>query len=447
MMRWVRLITLVCVAAGSLGGARDDERALPGTISRAAATQDLRDWFARVARVHPLGSETIHRRLADAVDRTIARLPPRLSPLEFFVLVAPLAASLNDSHTSIVAPGSAGVALPKLIVQDDAVILHEDVPPLRAGERIDAISGHSVERLLSVASPWASAENAAGAQISVTSLLPTALSVVGIDSPARLRVGSRVVDYKPSRLDKPLPAIEVRSLSNNIVVVTIRTFAGPIRFYEQWFDRLFAELDRTRARGLIVDLRENNGGSTTAGTLLLSYVTDRPFRLFGEKLWRVSREMQTHLSQNGTKGFAYYLALSPGQWTSSEPPIQAPPAPATRFAGPTVFLIGPRTRSAAMMLANAVEDFDLALLVGRPPASPPRYFGEVYPYRMQNTGLNAFISSAAFVRASGDEANALRVQPHISTDVSNRGARGSGLAVALAAIRRFHQTSSKRDRR
>ncbi|MEM6533208.1 MAG: S41 family peptidase [Myxococcota bacterium] len=424
--------------AGAKVGLADDRPHSGGaeTLSAEEAASDLRSWLARVERVHPFGTDVIRSRLAVPVAEAIARLPKRLDRLEFFALASPIAARLQDSHTFISPPTTgASVALPRLVVEGDSVLLQESLPPLKVGDRIDEIAGYDTERLISLALPWVASEHSKGARVGSAAFLPTALRVEGVHGPVRLRAGGREVDYVPTRTWSPPPAIEVRQLRNRVFLATIRTFAASEGFYLRSFERLFRAIHDEAATGLVIDLRENDGGNTTVGSLLLSYVTQRPYRLFGAKRWRVSREMQEQIEQSGVEGFEEYLRANVGEWVNAVPTTKVFHEPAMRFDGPTVFLIGPRTRSAAMMVANAVEDFKLGLLVGRPPLSPPKYCGEVHSYRMSKSGLNAAISSASFTRANGDASNQRRVQPDI---LVKRSEQRSELAVALAAIAHYH---------
>lgn len=183
--------------------------------------------------------------------------------------------------------------------------------------------------------------------------------------------------------------------------------------FEAFFRRFFEETAANGARGLIIDLRDNDGGSTAVADHLLGYLTDRPYRLLSKKRWRVSAFMQSFIGGIEPARARNYLASAPGEYLTQVVEPTVPPRLRHRYTGPTVALIGPGTRSAAMMAADAMRSFNLALLVGEPTSTPPNFFGEVYRYEMQNSGLPATISTAAFVGADGNAANRQPVIPHI----------------------------------
>jgi hypothetical protein len=86
-----------------------------------------------------------------------------------------------------------------------------------------------------------------------------------------------------------------------------------------------------------------------------------------------------------------------------------------------------------MMLANAVEDYELAPLIGEPTTSPPNYFGEILKFDLPRTKLRAQSSVARFVRANGDASNPHPVRPDIAVAPTvEQWARGEDPVLARA---------------
>jgi len=83
------------------------------------------------------------------------------------------------------------------------------------------------------------------------------------------------------------------------------------------------------------------------------------------------------------------------------------------FEGPVCVLIGGLTFSSATDLADAIKTYHLATLIGEETGGRANSFGEVYYYRMPVTGFLVTISSAQFVRASGDTTDHRGVMPDI----------------------------------
>ena len=63
--------------------------------------------------------------------------------------------------------------------------------------------------------------------------------------------------------------------------------------------------------------------------------------------------------------------------------------------------------------ANAVEDFNLGILVGQPSGSIPNEHGEIMQLKLPRSGLGVYLPSAFYVRANGDLNNPNPVLPDL----------------------------------
>ncbi len=63
-----------------------------------------------------------------------------------------------------------------------------------------------------------------------------------------------------------------------VAQIRIRNFVG--RDYPQWIEETFKNLREKRTKALIIDLRGNGGGDDMYGAMLVSYLTNQPFRYF-----------------------------------------------------------------------------------------------------------------------------------------------------------------------
>ncbi|MEM6995377.1 MAG: S41 family peptidase [Myxococcota bacterium] len=393
-------------------------------LDRSQAIADLLDWRRRVLDVHP---NPFLRTDASTFDRAlrnvVARLPGTLTVDEFFVEVAGLAALLQDSHTSVAAPhdGAAKAQLP-LVVEAETLCFSAAVATVPAGACVEEIAGLTSSEMLFRCRRLVSAETRAGRDRLVPGRVAFVAAAHGhtasIPLVVRLPSGEqqRVVISPTAIEPTPQAALDVERIADRILMVRQRTMlvADPADF-ERAFAGIFGALAERDVRGLVIDFRDNDGGDTRVGGLLLSYLTERRHRLIARKEWKVSRLMQRFVRDEST-GFDGYLRAPLGAVLRTEVPLARPQSQANRFTGPVVFLIGPGTLSAAMMTVDAVREYRLALVVGEPTSSPPNYFGETYRYSLPHSGLQATISTAAFVRASGDESDTTTVLPDVRVD-------------------------------
>lgn len=240
--------------------------------------------------------------------------------------------------------------------------------------------------------------------------------------------------------------------------------------WQKFLQDTFHTVQEKHLTGMIIDLRENDGGDSNLGDDLLDYLTDKPYRMASRKEWKFSPRYMTSPAfaeffaegesmsaklkdQPETADEKKFFALNPNpspaikQWilahgstvlkarlvkiaphwlepdyspaTASETlvwnfdELRTPPSPfPLRFSGCTCFLISHRTFSSAIMLGNTVQDFKLATLIGE--ETPPcNEFGEVYAFQLPHSEIRAYVPSAQFVRANGDATDPHGIIPNI----------------------------------
>jgi hypothetical protein len=111
----------------------------------------------------------------------------------------------------------------------------------------------------------------------------------------------------------------------DVAQIRIRGFGG--RDYPQWIENTFKTLGEKGTKALIIDLRGNGGGADMYGALLVSYLTDKPFRYFDHinvktiapsfkehSDWRSERESQLRadLAANPAGGYLVTPKVHPG---------------------------------------------------------------------------------------------------------------------------------------
>ena len=126
-----------------------------------------------------------------------------------------------------------------------------------------------------------------------------------------------------------------RKLADDIAYVNLHSF-GSEEIVKQ-FDEVFEKIQK--AKGLIIDVRENGGGSTSIGNAIISYLTNKPLK---GSHWKTRQYMP-----------AFRAWGKKEQWYEGDHDIVMPRKEGT-FNGPIVVLTGPDTYSAA-------EDFVVVL--------------------------------------------------------------------------------------
>lgn len=192
--------------------------------------------------------------------------------------------------------------------------------------------------------------------------------------------------------------------------------------YFEFIENTFANLKQSQTENLIIDLRENSGGRGQFAEFILPYIANVPYRQSAGETRRVSQQFKDFLQMMPEAmlnaalvqgGLTNYFELPNGTNIKNFDDPWLEEAPNNKFEGKVWCLIGPHTYSAAMMMANAMEDFDLATIVGEPTGGIPNELSDVLPIKMPNSQIAFSAPSVMFTRASGDASNPNPVLPDV----------------------------------
>lgn len=207
-------------------------------------------------------------------------------------------------------------------------------------------------------------------------------------------------------------------------VLELRSFIGgtPAQFeaFSAFLEKTFETLRAGGQKTLVLDLRENGGGNSNFGDLLMPYLTAQPYRMFGSTQRKISKPFLEHQKAFG--------ATLPEAWTRTEAlgllqredaPLRIPPKNALCFQGNLYALVGPFTASSALALATALKDFKLAEIVGEESSVNPSSFGDFTVVNLPRTGGSHTMSTSYFTRAGDfDDGRGLLPDHIISADLA-----------------------------
>ena len=210
-----------------------------------------------------------------------------------------------------------------------------------------------------------------------------------------------------------------------IAILTMPTFA----FWRSKFDwqaaiaNAFAVVDAGRVRGLVLDLRDNEGGDDDIGNAVMAQLLDQPYSKpvytpytrYERVPYALARFLDTwefgYLDRTGqvTKlGERWYRADN-----RIEPPEIITPVAGARHV-PTVALTGPQMSSAGFIIARDLKASGVAKLIGRSTGGNRRglYGGELAWVTLPGSGVAVDIPLLAW-RPAGDEPDA-GIEPDIA---------------------------------
>jgi C-terminal processing protease CtpA/Prc len=436
------------------------------TITRANAMADVDTMMRTLEDVHPdLYAERSRESVAAERERLVAALPPSMSRGELWQRLAPLVASFGDGHTSVYLPGeeaarmqSAGaLVFPPSVVQDDGGHLVISAPIVRdaaieAGDRVMSVNQMSADSLVRAWTAEVSGESERFRVANVTGRFRDLLLIHSIGAPYTLEVhrpdGTRRTVALAGMTQDSLRAIVARgtrgrtvtanftyaTLSPGVGYMNFRSMAGEPSVFSKDVADMFRRVAADSVSTLIVDLRGNGGGDSRLGDALLSHITTTPYRMSASKQWKMSAEYRAYLKTfvHGPLRWIPVWNFFPvgrqlfhgpdGSVVDFSEHEVAHAAAEPLFTGNVCVLIGRQTFSSAVDLADAIKTYHLATLIGEETGGRPNGFGEAYVFRLPKSQLAVSVSSARFVRASGDTSDHRGVVPDIAAGPSELAA-------------------------
>ena len=253
--------------------------------------------------------------------------------------------------------------------------------------------------------------------------------------------GIMFAEYEKANQIKHTPKYSYALLKKDVGYIDFRSMSGGLNQFRKFLDSCFTSLKSINAKGLIVDLRYNGGGNSEYGELLLSYLSDKSYRLSSGRHFKVSQQYQGFMKENypdqSSKDVVNYLKAKPGtilsfkykkkKYLTNNP---------QRYSLKTCFLIGPQNLSSATMLADGAQTYKIATLIGQPTGAPANDGGESYNFKLPYSNFDVSTSSTFDIRANGNKNDNNPVLPDIFIKEQKSMGEDSVLDYALSWIYR-----------
>jgi hypothetical protein len=215
---------------------------------------------------------------------------------------------------------------------------------------------------------------------------------------------------------------EVRE--DGVALLKLGSFAWPDEAAFLAFTRqAFADFRRRGAHTLIIDVRDNEGGTDSLWLRgVLPYLADSRYRWGSSYVKKVLEADPARHERVGD-----LVAGEIDGW------IDADPDNPLRFSGDVHVLVGEATYSSAVLFANTVQDFGIGRIAGPAGVVRSAQTGSVQARPLANTGLILWVPRFILTRPAGAGA-----APFLTPDtlIETRGADpGAALAELLRQLR------------
>lgn len=388
------------------------------------------------------------------------KLQTPLTAKEYYRLIAPFVASLNDGHTRLTFPGrklfystdylfpyivKASVNKPFLEVREHIDSAFSQVP---IGAEILAIREVSAEKIIQKIVDNTSGENKEyrlkmGADFNMFAFVFGAY----YDLEEQVDV---VYKYKGQIISKEIPTVTLQKLmtiaknrkeesnssivianhalslqlESNTAIITIR-YLGDIKEFEQFLKESFSTINATNVQKLIIDIRDNGGGNSLVGDELIKYLSSKPFRQFDQTLVKYSQLQKKAYADYCQKEqqycdlYNYIKTKQNGELeTLAAKDLVIPYPIEERFKGQVYLLTSKRTFSSAMNLAQTFKYYKLGMIVGEETGGQLVSFGDLITTYLPVTNWSLSISTKKFYTVGATDLDLHGVIPDIEIEAT-----------------------------
>lgn len=198
--------------------------------------------------------------------------------------------------------------------------------------------------------------------------------------------------------------------------------------YVEFIDQAFAHFLEQNAKTLVIDVRNNPGGTNSFSDPLIAWFATKPFKFASKFLIKSSkhaelsnkRRMDSSSNDDDTTSaqLAKSYANHPFGSTFAFPLDEALPRTDKQFTGKVYVLIDRSSYSNAVSLAAIVKDYGFGKVIGEPTVDFATTYASMETFTLKNSGIEVGFPKAHIIRPSGD-LEAGPVYPDILLDDSS----------------------------
>jgi C-terminal processing protease CtpA/Prc len=173
-----------------------------------------------------------------------------------------------------------------------------------------------------------------------------------------------------------------------------------------YIDSAFREIQKRGSKNLIIDLRDNPGGSSTFSDEMVAYIADKPFKFcsrFSVKTSKITKEYWKQVNDTSLKYLKTKILNTPeGETFDVAIPEHDFRKDSLKFRGKVYVLINRYSYSQTADVATQVQDYKFGLLIGEKTAQIPTNYGSTHQFVLPNTKMAVEYPKAFIVRPNGN---------------------------------------------
>ena len=491
-MRMCMLLALLALApdvavhAGATAVGQKTENVIAGTLSPELLRQDLDFLFKSIEEIHPNMYAYTGRKEFDRCKRRLyQRIDHPMTAGEFYWELAPVVASLKMGHMNIWPHENKSIWPPEALTGDRSVfplqirlagatvVLERNfssvsLPP---GSAVESINGEQALGLVTGLARCFAAERSS-MRPALFQMLPGFLNdllllrlgpverwTVRLRSPDGQRKAYVVESVPLSKVigEQPQQGVESAACTCRYVpehrsaVLRVRSFGEEESKFADDLRRCFQQIADYKASSLIVDIRQNGGGSPNNADALIEYLTEKPYRQFEECRVKLSPQVEAQLVPLRSSKPQLFEGKKVGDMITldvtfdGQPTVglRTPPGNPLRFKGSVLVLIDSGSCSTSMSFAACVKHFKIGTLIGEETGDPTTCYDDSTMVKLPNSGFVLSVPSTIYT-VVGDRKNGWGVMPDHTVKQQRRDTAKGLDTVMQFALKRAGDVSATR---
>lgn len=372
------------------------------------------------------------------VSRQMASLPDSMNAMEYYLHCLPVFNLLRDAHSFLLFPfdysrefaAQGGTFIPiEADIRDGVLYVKNDlsgqgIPPYSL---IHSVGGVPAKKIVEDLSQMLNNERQEAEEDYMAHFFPHMLfPLYGLDSsfsvaytdPDGRKQKIELAGISPDSFPRPyIPDFRFYTSGDSLGIMDINRCENKAGF-AAFCDSVFRELKEQGIDHLVIDVRDNPGGSTYHGDTLFTYLTDKPFSQYGKVQWaeRIISITETKVIMHENQAVEAIARAN-----------------SLRFKGKVYMLCNRFTFSSAAMMAATFQCYNMGFLIGEETGGHEVFFDEPEVLEVPSTSLRFLISYQKRWSACG-ESMEHGVLPDIEVNWSVEDAR-NGRDAAMEVVK------------
>lgn len=421
-----------------------------GKLSKEQALFDIDALIYGLSQIHPdifsVCRQIDFFRVLNDVKKS---LPDSVTPVQLYKAAAPVVAMIGDGHTSLSFPAKS-MFTPEYkrfpvyvdVLPDRSIVCTSSLDSIIGrGDRIVSVNNVSADSIIDSMMHYVSGERTHFKLTRIDVLFNRLFHMLyEADSyeVAYMPKGSKKVLKHTfpatlfSEIKKRCPTTKtgkkyedysyIADSLNNVAVMDFRSFSDKDRM-KQFADSMFADLKNKNITNLIIDIRNNGGGNSGVGDILLRYISPEPFVQMDKGIARVTPLSAKLIGRDIDPVFSFWEA-------DTSDFIKPRTAEEGHYSGKVYLLISNRTFSSAGSFSWAFKECRMGSVIGEESGGMNVAYGDILPYQLPVSKMKVYVSFKRFWQLRADENDIHGTIPDIEVPAEK------ALAEAMKLVRK-----------